>query len=462
MTEKGLKCDVLVIGGGPAGMMAAVAASENGAKTVLLEKNSELGIKLMMTGKGRCNLTNAERDKRKFLEVFGKNGKFLYSAFNDFGVEETIKFFEDRGLMTKIERGNRVFPVSDKADDVRQVLIDELRKNKVTVLKNARVSDLSMRENKITKVKVEGGGVNEIEFKNIIIATGGLSYPGSGSSGDGFLWAEKLGHKVIAQKPALTSVILKEKWVEGLEGLSLKNVKVSVYYSNTNAINAPLTPTLSPGERENTAESVEKREKNIDAAVSKEIVFKKQDERFGEALFTDKGISGPVVLDMSKGIGDMLEKGEVKILIDFKPALDFGELDLRVQRDFSAVQNKIFKNALDELLPQRLIPIVIELSGIDPQKKINLVTKEERKKLVHLLKEFELNVEKLLGFDKAVITSGGVSLREVDPKTMKSKIIDNLYFAGEVLDLDAPTGGYNLQESWSTGHLAGKSAGSII
>ena len=417
MKEKGLKCDVLVIGGGPAGMMAAILASEAEAKTVLLEKNAELGIKLMMTGKGRCNITNAENDKRKFLETFGRNGKFLYSALGEFGTEETIGFFEKRGLATKVERGNRIFPVSDRAGDVRNILLDEIRRNKVSVLKNAKVLDLVVADNRIIKVKLYGAGADEIEFKNIIVATGGLSYPNSGSSGDGFLWAEKLGHKVVSPKPALTSVLLKEKWVEMLEGLSLKNVKISVYQGN-----------------------------------------KKQDERFGEAIFTEQGISGPVVLDMSKKIGELLTFGGVKIVIDFKPALEFAELDLRIQRDFGENQNKMFKNSLDELLPQKMVPVVIKLSGIDPQKKINLVTREERKKIVHLLKEMDLEVEKLLGFDKAVITSGGVSLREVDPKTMRSKVVDNLYFAGEVLDLDAPTGGYNLQEAWSTGYLAGKSA----
>lgn len=417
MAEKGLKCDVLVIGGGPAGMMAAIAASECGAKTVLLERNTELGIKLMMTGKGRCNITNAEKDKGKFLEMFGRNGKFLYSAFNDFGSEETINFFETRGLATKVERGNRVFPVSDKADDVRKTLLDALRNNKVMVLKNAKVSDIVSAENRIAKIKVEDSSAGEIEFKNIIIATGGLSCPYSGSSGDGFVWAEKIGQKVMPQMPALSPIILSEKWVADLEGLSLKNVKICVYQND-----------------------------------------KKQDERFGEALFTDRGISGPIILDMSKKIGELLAKDKVKILIDYKPALSFPELDLRVQKDFTVNQNRMFKNSLDELLPQKLIPVIIELSKIDPQKKINLVTKEERKKLVHLLKEMELNVDKLLGFEKAVITAGGVSLREIDPKTMRSKLVENLYFAGEVLDLDAPTGGYNLQEAWSTGHLAGKSA----
>lgn len=417
MTEKGLECDVLVIGGGPAGMMAAIAASAQGAKTVLLERNSELGIKLMMTGKGRCNITNAEKDKRKFLEAFGRNGKFLYTAFNDFGPEETIAFFNSRGLPTKAERGGRIFPVSDKVEDVRGVLFDELQKNKVRIMKDIQVSDLVTRDKKIIGIKLKDSKT-EIGFKNIIIATGGLSYPYSGSSGDGFRWAEKVGQKVTAPRPALTPVRLEERWVGELEGLSLKNVRIGVYRDN-----------------------------------------KKQDERFGEAIFTDDGMSGPIVLDMSKKIGELLSGGKVKLIIDYKPALTFAELDLRVQKDFMENQNRMFKNALDELLPQKLIPAIIRLSGIDAEKKVNLVTKEERKKLVHLLKEMEVNVRGVVGFDKAVITSGGVSLRETDPKTMKSKNIDNLYFAGEVLDLDAPTGGYNLQEAWSTGHLAGKSAG---
>jgi predicted Rossmann fold flavoprotein len=284
-------------------------------------------------------------------------------------------------------------------------------------MKDIQVSDLVMKDKKIIGIKLKDSKT-EIGFRNIIIATGGLSYPYSGSSGDGLRWAKKAGQGVTAQKPALTPVRLEERWVGELEGLSLKNVRISVYRDN-----------------------------------------KKQDERFGEAIFTDDGMSGPIVLDMSKKIGELISGGRVKFFIDYKPALTFAELDLRVQKDFIENQNRMFKNSLDELLPQKLIPVIVGLSGIDAEKKVNLVTKEERNRLVHLLKEMEVNVRGLVGFDKAVITSGGVSLREIDPKTMKSKLVDNLYFAGEVLDLDAPTGGYNLQEAWSTGHLAGKSAG---
>lgn len=415
MIDKPSKYDILVIGGGPAGMMAAIAAAQAGASVRLLEGNSELGIKLMMTGKGRCNITNAEKDRRKFLELFGKNGKFLYTAFGEFGPDEIVKFFEMRGVATKIERGGRIFPVSDKAGDVRQALLDEMRRLKVDVIKGVRVTGLDMEGGKISRAMIDGK--SDIGFRNIILATGGLSYPGSGSRGDGLRWAERAGHSIALPRPALTPILVKENWTGELEGLSLKNVEVSVYQDG-----------------------------------------KKQDSRFGEALFTDRGMSGPVILDLSKKVGELLKGGAVKLIIDFKPALEFTELDKRVQEDFGENQNRWFKNSLDELLPQKLIPVIIRLAGIDPEKKVNLVTKEERKRLVHLLKGLELEVEGLLGFDKAVVTSGGVNLREIDPRTMRSRLIDNLYFAGEVLDLDAPTGGYNLQCAWSTGHLAGKSA----
>lgn len=417
MSESNIKCDVLVIGGGPAGMMAAVAASQNGAKVVLVEKNPELGIKLMMTGKGRCNITNAEKDLKKFLEVFGKHGKFLYHAFNVFGPEETVAFFENHGLATKTERGNRVFPESDRAQDVRSVLLSQMMKGKVMILKNSSVYDFVLKDGKIVTVKIKGERRAEILTERVVIATGGLSYPFSGSSGDGFSWAERLGHKIVKPAPALTPVVLREKWVGGLEGLSLKNVRIDFYQGG-----------------------------------------KKKDERFGEAIFTSDGMSGPIILDASKKIGELLKSGDVVLKIDFKPALSFGELDLRIQRDFQENMNRFFRNSLGDLLPEKMIPVVIRLSGIDPDKRVNLITREERVRLVHLLKEFDLNVLKLLGFEKAIVTSGGIDLREVDPKTMNSKIVENLYFAGEVLDLDAPTGGYNLQECWSTGYVAGISA----
>ena len=416
MAEESTTCDVLVVGGGPAGLMAAIAAAEAGAETVLVERNSAAGIKLMMTGKGRCNLTHAENDKRIFLQAFGRSGKFLFSAFNAFGPEETIRYFEERGLPTKVERGGRVFPVSDQAADVRCVLETELKRRKVKMLLDTRVTELIGKDGHITGVRTDGK-VRKIDCKDIIVATGGLSYPGTGSTGDGFAWARELGHNIVAEKPALTPIILREECVRELEGLSLKNVRVSVWAGG-----------------------------------------KKQDERFGEALFTERGLSGPIILDMSKSIGELLEDGEVKIRIDYKPALEFSVLDERVQRDLAANAKRMLRNSLDELLPQKLIPVIIKLSGIAAEKKANEVTKEERKRLLHLLKEMEFTADQLFGFDKAVVTAGGIDIREVDPRTMRSEIVDNLYFAGEVLDLDAPTGGYNLQEAWSTGRLAGSSA----
>lgn len=402
-----------IIGGGPAGMMAAGRAAECGARVVLVERNECFGKKLLITGKGRCNITNSELDAKNAVEIFGKKGKFLFSALNRFGVKDTIKFFEDRGVKTKTERGGRVFPVSDQAADVRRALEDCINGGHVTVLKNSIVKDIILAGGKVSHVILKNG--EEIFADKFIIATGGMSYSATGSKGEGFLWAKKMGHTVVPPCPALIPIMVKEKWISDLEGLSLKNVNISVYQNN-----------------------------------------KKQDERFGEAIFTGEGMSGPIILDMSKDVGELLKnKIPVIISIDFKPALDYPVLDARIQRDFKEASNKMFKNSLDELLPQKLIPVIIRLSEIDLENPVNLVTKEERKRLLHLLKDFQLEVKKLDSIERAIITSGGVALNEVDPKTMQSKIIKNLYFAGEILDLDGPTGGYNLQVCWSTGYAAG-------
>ncbi|TSC94929.1 MAG: YhiN family flavoprotein [Parcubacteria group bacterium Athens1014_10] len=406
------KFDVAVVGGGPAGMMAAIAAAEKGLKTVLIEKNKELGKKLLITGKGRCNITNAGDDIKVFIDLFGKNGKFLFSAINNFNNNDVVNFFNQQGLKTKIERGNRVFPVSDNSSEVLSVLINQLKKYSVTVLKNIPAKELVVNKNRIEKIKLSKG---EISANKYIICTGGLAHPQTGSTGDGFEWAKKLGHKIIAPRPSLSPILVKEKWVKELEGLSLKNVLISAYQNN-----------------------------------------KKKNQRMGEALFTSNGMSGPIILDMSKNIEILLGAGKVELKIDFKPALDYKTLDKRIQRDFEKNKNKIFKNSLNELLPKKLIPVVIKLSGIDENKKSAEIKKEERKRLVGLLKDFKLEVRGIENFSKAIITAGGINLAEVDPKTMKSKIIDNLYFAGEILDLDGPTGGYNLQMCWSTGYTAGK------
>ncbi|MEW6601958.1 MAG: aminoacetone oxidase family FAD-binding enzyme, partial [Nitrospirota bacterium] len=306
------------------------------------------------------------------------------------------------------------FPESDKAKDVHALFLKLMKKNKIALLTSCCIKKISLKQNIIEKIILDG---IEIKAGNYLISTGGRSYPQTGSTGDGYTWSRQMGHSIIKPEPALTPVLVKEQWVKELEGLSLKNVAISVYQNN-----------------------------------------RKKDERFGEALFTGFGMSGPVILDMSKYIGELLANGPVDLCIDFKPALDFDMLDKRILRDLEDQKNKSLRNILPGLLPQKLIPVILELTGLDPEKKGHSMTKDERKKLRAFLKQFPLTITGLLGFDKAIITTGGIDLKEVDPRTMRSRIVDNLYFAGEVLDLDGPTGGYNLQVCWSTGYLAGESA----
>ena len=410
-----MKYDVAVIGGGPAGMMAAGRAGKIGSRVILIEKNDSLGIKLLITGKGRCNITNNRDKLKEMIDKFGKNGKFLFSSFSKFGPKETIMFFERKRLKTKVERGGRVFPLSNKSQNVLNVFLNYLRKGNVNVVINSEVKKIIKKQNRIEKVILKNG--DEITADNFIICTGGRSHPATGSTGDGYKWARKLGHTVIDVSPSIVPIIVKEKYMKDLEGLSLKNVEISIYKDN-----------------------------------------KKINSRFGEAIFTDNGMSGPIILDMSKEIGKELP-GNIRMQIDFKPALGFIKLDKRIQRDFGKSPKKLFKNSLNELLPKKLIPIIVKLSEINPDKKVNSITKEERKKLLHLLKEFSLEVKELESFKRAIVTTGGIKLGEIDQKTMKSKLIDNLYFAGEVLDVDGPTGGYNLQACWTTGYTAGESAG---
>lgn len=411
------KFDVAVIGGGPAGMMAAGRAAELGAKVVLIEKNKNLGTKLLITGKGRCNITQAKYDKKEFINKLGKKGKFLFSSLNVFGPEEVVDFFEERDLKTKVERGGRVFPVSNKSLDVLNALYGHLKKNKVKILTGKKVLGFGLKDGKIENVKL----VNEkIYARNFILCTGGKTYPVTGSTGDGYKWTQIFGHQIISPTPALVPVRTREPWLKNLQGLSLKNVSINIFQNN-----------------------------------------KKRDFRFGEMLFTHFGLSGPIILDVSKKIRELLNSGEVIIEIDLKPALDFPELDLRLQRDFAKFASKNFKNYLPELLPKKAIETIIHLSGISPQEKLNAISREERKKLVNLLKGIRINVKGLMGFDEAVITSGGVDLKEIDPRTMQSKIIKNLFLAGEIIDLDGPTGGYNLQICWSTGYAAGTHAATI-
>jgi len=419
MRDKKHEFDVAVIGGGPAGLLAAGKAAESGAEVILIEKNQKPGRKLILTGKGRCNITNAEFNLRKLVENYGKNGQFLFHAFSVFGPKEVIDFFEKSGLKTKIERGNRVFPLSDRAEDVLKTLVDYSRKNKVSILRGSEVITISCQNHKIEKITVRTNNrKEEIEANNYIFCTGGKSYPSTGSTGDGFNWAKSLGHHIEKLSPALVPIRVKESWIKDLLGLSLKNVEISVKTGD-----------------------------------------KKQFSEFGECLFAHFGLSGPIILDISKRVGKLLvNKEKVKMSLDLKPALDFLKLDERVQRDFKKYRNKSFKNCLNDLLPRKLIPVILKLSGINQMKKVNDISKEERQGLVKLLKNLEMTATGLMGFNFAIVTGGGISLKEIDDKTMRSKIVDNLFFAGEIIDVDGPTGGYNLQICWSTAYLAGENA----
>ena len=406
--------DLAIVGAGPAGMMAAYRASQCGAKVILLEKNQAPGNKLLMTGKERCNITNAERDPRKFADQFGNNGKFLLSGLHRFGIEETLNFFHDNKLATVIERGNRVFPESNKSRDVLN-LFTRLLKNNVTLLTDCKIKSFVQKQNRIDRIILQDN--KTVNAANYLIATGGLSYPQTGSTGDGYKWARQFGHSIIKPQPALTPLLVREKWVKELEGISLKNVLISLYQNN-----------------------------------------RKKQDRFGEALFTGYGLSGPVILDMSKSAGALLSHNEVKLFIDFKPALDHSKLESRILRDLEKHKNKSIKSILYGFLPRNLVPVFLDRTDIDQNKKSHSITKDERKKLRLLLKEFPLTVTGLVGFSKSIITTGGINLKEIDPKTMKSKLLKNLYFAGEILDLDGPTGGFNLQVCWTTGYVAGESA----
>jgi len=420
-----MKYDVVVIGGGPAGMMAAGRAGQLGRAVLLLEKNKELGIKLLMTGKDRCNVTHYTEEINELIDVYGKNGKFLYSAFSKFDNLAVMNFFENRGVKLKVERGQRVFPTSDNSGDIRRALLNFLSENKVEIRTRQTVEGFTKEVAPDSTVKIKEIILNNgerVRAERIIIATGGLSYPATGSTGDGYDWVKELGHNVIKPRPALSPIVLDDWFVKDLEGLSLRNVELSIWNGN-----------------------------------------KKTKADFGEMLFTQRGISGPIVLNLSKYVGELLankklsqKEGErVDLKIDLKPALDFVKLDKRIQRDFQAGNNKQFKNILDQLLPKKLIPVVIKLTQITPEKQVNLITKKERRRLVRALKEFPLHGKDLVGFSKAIITTGGIDLREINSGTMQSRLVSNLYFAGEILDLDGPTGGYNLQVAWSTGWTAG-------
>lgn len=403
---------IVIIGGGAAGLMAAGIAGENGNEVILLEKNSRPARKVMITGKGRCNVTN-NTSVEGLIKAVNKNGKFLYSAFSDFSADDTINFFESRGVELKTERGNRVFPCSDKSVDIVDALVEYAKGNSTII--NSVASEIVVKDKKVVGVKDENGHVYDCDA--VILATGGLSYPTTGSTGDGYRMASELGHTVTKLKPSLVGVECAEGFCTRLQGLSLKNISIKVFKEN-----------------------------------DKKQIY----SDFGELLFTHFGISGPTVLSASAKMTDLPET-KYKVVIDLKPALSFDELDNRILRDFGANINKDFQNSLDDLLPRKLIPIIVSLSKIPPNIKVNQISKEQRLSLVNVLKNLTVTVTDFRPVEEAVITSGGISLKEVNPKTMQSKLIDGLYFAGEILDLDACTGGFNLQIAFSTGYVAGKS-----
>ena len=402
---------VVIIGAGASGMLAAKVASDRGYKVTVLEKQKRCGQKLLITGKGRCNITN-NCEIEELIENVPTNGKFLYSAFYTFTNDQVIDMFNDLGVETKTERGKRVFPVSDKAVDVVRALEKQMRSNKnVEVLLNSKVDKIEAQDGKVKKVILSDK--REIECDSVIVATGGVSYPRTGSSGDGYKFARNLGHTIIKPKASLIGLEVMEDYVTDLAKLSLRNVSINVYNSKNKKIYAD----------------------------------------FGEMEFTKYGLDGPIIKSASCRMGD-LSKENYKIVLDLKPALDEDKLDKRIQKDFQKYANKNFENSLNDLLPKQLIPTLVKLSEIDPYIKVNQISKEERKNLVHLIKNITFTVKNYRPIEEAIITSGGVKTSEINSSTMESKLVSGLYFAGEVIDVDAYTGGFNLQIAFSTAYLA--------
>ncbi len=397
-------------------MMAAITAAERGAQVLLLEKNSNLGRKLAITGKGRCNITNAVSED-EFIDGYAHNGRFLHSALHELSNFDLVEFFNCRGLKTKVERGQRVFPTSDKADGVIEVLVQAMRDAKVRVLTSTTVAKLAMAHDQIKGVNSNQG---TFDADCVIVATGGLSYPGTGSTGDGYVWAKDCGHKIVDLRPALVPLVAKEAWVKSLQGLSLRNVEAAAYNHE-----------------------------------GKKII-----SDFGELLFTHYGLSGPIILSMSNTIADYIQKSKKKALlvIDLKPALDYEKLDLRLQRVINDNSNKRLYKMVKELLPMSLVPIIIQLAGLNENKVCHQISRLERENLLKLIKQLPVTIVGTRSIAEAIVTAGGINIKDINPKTMQSKLIKGLFFAGEIIDVDGFTGGYNLQAAFSTGFLAGKSA----
>ncbi len=411
--------DIIVIGGGPAGMMAAISSSKAGNQVTLIEKNNILGKKILITGKGRCNITNAI-DIKEFINNVPGNGKFLYSAFDNFTNIDILELLKKEGVEVKKERGNRYFPVSDKAEDVRVALERQVKKSRVQIKLDCKADKIELdSEGKVNAVIVDG---KRFKADKVILATGGKSYPLTGSTGDGYIMAQNLGHTITDIKGSLVPLISKNGTCKKLQGLSLRNVAVEI----------------------------------ADIEANKKIY-----DDFGEMLFTHFGVSGPTILSSSahllryKNIEEKMNSNKIVLKIDLKPALTSKQLDSRILRDFEEMKNKQFKNSLDKLLPKKIIEVIIEKSGINKEKPVNEITKQERQKLVEIIKCFEININGFRPVEEAIVTAGGINIKEINPKTMESKIVKGLYFAGEIIDVDAYTGGFNLQIAYSTGYTAG-------
>ncbi len=415
MKNDKFNCEVAVIGGGPAGMMAAIAAAQRGAKTILLEKNAALGKKLLLTGGGRGNFCNAESDLRKLAANYGQNGPFLFHSFSQFGPKEAIEFFNGLGVKTKIENNNRVFPKSDRAADILNALIAGLNGLNVEIVCGARITGIEKENNSINKIVLDNR--DDIVAKNYIIATGGKSYPQTGSAGDGYLWAQALGHKIDPLSPALVPVGIKEEWIKDLAGVALENPKISAFQNGKKLFSAR-----------------------------------------GEMLFAHFGVSGPAILNIGGAIAGLAGNGAVFIHLDFLPEIINGELQKKILENFQKNPNKTVKNCLADFVPAALAPAICRVAAVDAEKTANNVEKKERRRLVETMKNFKLEAGKTFPVESGMITGGGVNVAEIDHKTMRSKIIRNLFFAGEIINVHGPTGGFNLLQCWSTGRLAGREA----
>ena len=430
--------DVIVIGGGAAGLMAAGQAAELGARVLLLEKTDGCGKKILVSGKTRCNLTNSAV-LNHFIAMYGDNGRFLFNAFHNFFRPELLDFLSSQGLDTKVERGGRIFPVSDDAHDVLRVLKKNLDANKVRIQLNTKATDIIVKENAVCGIKAHDTFFN---CKAVILATGGSTWPSTGSTGDGYTMSAAIGHTIVKLRPSLVPLIVKEqKLAQAMQGVSLRNVRATAFQGEAASIDSALTPDCVYGRGE-----------------KKQPKYPVIESRFGEMLFTHFGLGGPIILLMSLSVVEALERGPVSVLIDLKPALSREQLHKRLQTDLDKFSKRKMASIIKDYLPAKMIEPFIGLTGIDGEKPVHQINAEERGKIVELLKALRFNIKSALPLEKAIVTAGGVSLKEIDPRTMASRLIKGLYFCGEIMDIDADTGGYNLQAAFSTGYLAGQKA----